>query len=252
MKYITILAGLTLLGMLPGCSSSGPAPAATAIQGQVGRTTTAPTVETVALSSTTTPVTTTLREPATDGSYRFEGLAAGTYTLSFMPASGYLPPPAQTVRVTASTTSTVPLITPASGQYRFGTQGSAEYRVGPNGIEVGAVTARQTGNSLQLSFEPGVGFAGKQLTLQLLGFAGQVGTFYPDNPTANVHLVYSETAGTTVATWSTTNSFPGSVVITAVTTTPRRVSGTFTAEVAPDPTATANRTVVGYFSQVPY
>jgi len=254
LSFSSFLVGSTLTGLLLGCDSqqSGPTPAGTAVQGQVGRVTPAPTVDAVALSSTTTPVTTALRVPAADGSYRFDSLTAGTYTLSFMSASGYMPPPARTVQVTAGATSTIPLITPSEGQYRFGSQGTAAYRVDTNMPGVGTVLARQTGNSLQIALNPGLSSAGRQLSLQLTGFAGRVGTFYTDNQTVNAHLAYRETTGADSAVWRTTAGISGSVVVTAVSVTPRRVSGTFTAVVSPALNATANRSIVGYFNEVPY
>lgn len=257
---VTALLAVALSGLLTGChdQKADPAPPTTAVQGQVTQLTAARSVVAVALSSTTDSVITILRVPSATGSYRFDSLAAGTYTLSFMPGSGYLAPAAQTVQVTAGTTTTAATVTPASGPYHLGTQGSAAYTVDGTAETKVFVQAQKSDNTLSVFIGttpanplPGVAYR-RTVSLQLTRFADQVGTFYPASQATNASLTYTEFDGVSQALWGSTGTPPGSVVITAVSAAPRRVSGTFTAAVVPVGSTAGSHLIVGSFTDVPY
>ena len=101
--------------------------------------------------------------------------------------------------------------------------------------------------------------AARSVVMNIDGFRGTTGTFSLSAQTFTAtQLIYSETVGTSAQQWTTADFLSGgrgtgSIVITAVTANPRRVSGTFTATAYPAmSTTTGSRTITGSFTNLPY
>jgi hypothetical protein len=181
------------------------------------------------------------------GTYSFTNIPDGTYTLSYTPAAGYRTPAAQSVSVSGGGAATAAPVTavasgsnPAAGTNAFAVDGGTS-------TTASLATASEMGGSLAIVLGNA---SGASVSMAILGFSGTTGT-YPLTGTSL--LSYSLTSGTTVQQWSTAGSGgAGSVTITAVGTSPRSVSGTFTATAVPGQGATGNKAITGSFSNLAY
>lgn len=211
-----------------------------------GQITPANAVTTVTATSTATPVTTATATPNSTGAYSFTGLAAGTYTLSFTPATGFAAPATQSVTVTAGGTTTATAVTVTTTS---STASGMTYTVGGSARTAGIANAQVLLGSLVIT---GTGTTGA-LQISLDGFNNAAGTFTL-SATSNSAITYTEIAGTSFQEFTTYKAGgSGTVTITSVSTSPRRVSGTFTAVAPGNNGATGTRTITnGTFSNLSY
>ena len=224
-----------------------PAPTTGTVNGQI---TPANSITTVTATSTATPATTTTATPNASGVYSFTTLAAGTYTLSFTPATGFVAPATQTVTVTAGGTATATPVTATTTS-----AGGATFTYTINGTPTTANLV--TGNALfgSLFIQSSSSAGSRIVTLSLDALPTGPRTYTLGGTSSTSEVLVTEVAGTSLVDWSTaTAAGTGTITITSVSANPRRVSGTFTAVAQPDgPGATGTRTITaGTFSNVAF
>ena len=246
---LALFAGLSLV--LSSCGDSkkaDPTPQTGTLNGQI---TPAASVTTITATDAANKATTAT--PTATGAYTFGGLAAGTYTLSFTPATGYAAPANQTgVVITAGGTTTA---TPVTATI-ISTNNSATFSVGGVATTASLVLGNLQFNNLSVSIASA---SGKSVVFNIDGFTGAAGTFSLANQSNTAtQLIYSEQVGTAAQQWTTAgflsnNQGSGTIVITAIGANPRRASGTFTATAYPATSAsTGTRTITGSFTNVTY
>ncbi|WP_035568075.1 carboxypeptidase-like regulatory domain-containing protein [Hymenobacter sp. IS2118] len=188
-------------------------------------------------------------KPSSTGAYSIDGLAAGTYTLSFTPATGYSAPATQSLTVTAGKTVTAAAVTLTQG-------GSGRFTVGSTTTTPTLILGNLLSGNLSITL---ASTTGRSVVFNLDGYTSTARTYSLANQLFTAtQLIYSEQVGTTAQQWTTAgflsnNLGSGSVVVTSVGSNPRRVSGTFTATAYPATSATTGtRTITGSFTNVPY
>ena len=197
---------------------------------------------------------TTTTTPSSTGAYTFTGLAAGTYTISFTAATGYVAPASQTgVVITSGGTTTPPLTVVRD-------RASATFTV--NGLATTPtpiVTGTLVSTDFSVTMVSNSGVTERSVVFHIDGFTGAAGTFFLDNQSNTAtHLIYGELAGHSSQQWSTTaflNNTQGSgtIVITSIGANPRCASGTFTATAySTTNTWGSTRIVTGTFTNIAY
>jgi hypothetical protein len=142
--FVAFFATTTLV--LSSCGDSkkpdpAPAPTTGTLNGQI---TPANSVTSVTATSTSTPATTATATPNASGAYTFSTLAAGIYTLSFTPATGFAAPNnLNIVVVTAGGITTAPPVTTPRG-------GTVNGQITPANA-ISTVTAVSASNSNQIA-----------------------------------------------------------------------------------------------------
>ncbi|MDO7851985.1 carboxypeptidase-like regulatory domain-containing protein [Hymenobacter convexus] len=246
--FLAFFAATTLV--LSSCGDdkkTDPTPTTGTVNGQI---TPANAVTTVTATSSATPATTATATPNASGAYTFSNLAAGTYTLSFTPATGYATPATQTVTVTAGGTATASAVTVTTTSTGSGS-GAFAYTINGTAITANLVTGNVLFGSLLIQSSSSVGSRGVTLSLDQVPTSPRTYTFGGAGSTSEISVV--EAAGAGLAEWNTTVSGgTGTVTITSVSTNPRRASGTFSAVAQPrSGGASGTRTITtGTFSNV--
>ena len=251
--WLTMFAATTLTLVLSACGkeeTANPSPTTGTVTGQL---TPATAVITVTATSTTTPATTATATPTASGAYTFSTLAPGSYTLSFTPAMGYAAPATQTVAVTAGATVTATPVTVTASL--GGPSSGARFTYTLNGTATTAnlVSANVVFGSLFVQSSSNQGSQLVTLSLEPVPTGPRSYSFGGAGSTSEITV--TEVASSSLAEWSTSApAGTGTVTITAVSTNPRRVSGTFSAGVPPrGATASGQRTLTaGSFSNLAF
>lgn len=228
-------------------------PVATAQAGKLqGQITPAAAITTVtATDSLNRPTTTT---PSATGAYVFAILAAGRYTLSFTPASGYIAPATQRVTVSAGGTTTA---TPTQVAQVAQSNDTGTLIVDGTSYPVDAVRGRYSSGDLFISI---MGAGAHLVSLHITDYTGVAQTGPIGGLPSNSDVFYTEpiNIGTTAssADWATT-IFPGpspdTFTVTPTGTNPARVSGSFSCTAQPySSNATGARVISGTFTNVAY
>jgi len=156
--------------------------------------------------------------PGVGGAFTIGNLAAGTYTVSFTPANGYVAPPSRTVTVSTGSVTDLGTITVGGGGPTNG--GTLRFVVTGQTIAASSLTAFLAGEvlSIQAATPP------RSITLTL---APVTGPGIIDLVGGQSSATYSFNS-TTQMVWSTTQPGGGGTVqITSFDPVTRRASGTF-------------------------
>lgn len=225
-----------------GDSSSDPQPALGIITVKI-----TPTGSITKVTATNEAKKTFIATPSSSDEYRFEGLTAGTYTLSFTPATDYVAPTDEQVVVKAGETVRVADITVKKSG------GQGEWKVNPATTATSATFVLATLQFDNLSVVMTNVAAGQSIVLNLSDFTDKTGTFTAGGFNES-QFMFSQNSGNTANQWSA--SFLGgiaTVTVTSVKSNPRRVSGSFTGKLTPAiSTATGTKEITGTFTDLLY
>lgn len=155
----------------------------------------------IAVTANNVATSTTLTAtPNASGAYTFTNVAAGTYTLSFVPATGYAAPAPQSVTVAGSGTVVATPVTATTS----GGGGGNSFAYTINGVATVAnlVSANVFSSSLLIQSSSNSG--SRTITLSLDGLPTGPRSYTFGGAGSTSEIVVSELVGTSLLEWNTT------------------------------------------------
>ncbi|PJJ60614.1 carboxypeptidase-like regulatory domain-containing protein [Hymenobacter chitinivorans] len=211
---------------LGACSKKEDDPAAVVTTGTVEGTI-SPSGSVLNVTATTPGGLTFLAAPnATTGAFSIPNLAPGAYTLSFGPATGYLPPSSRSITVVAGQTAAAgTVVVPSDGSVKSGTMSWTTDGVAySTTVLTGQVDAAQ--NTLYIVGEATTNGVRDQLSLSLYQSFRGPETYYLGGLYESGTLQRA-TGGIPTATYRTGGSATGTLKITSYSAATGTMSGTF-------------------------
>lgn len=190
--------------------------------------------QTAVLSGQVTPAASVTTVTATDasgktytatvtstGTYAFAAMPVGDYTLTFDPATGYAAPASVAAKLAASGTAVAAVtVTLAKAAVSFQVDGLAV-------TTPYAFSQTLSGDRfLTFSVSPG-GAPGPTISINMAGLTPAVGTYPLNNSSSNAQYMTADYISYYSAKFGAGSATSGALVVTAVSPTLRRFSGTF-------------------------